>query len=77
MAITATALSQSPKSVTAWLGATVVLLTYLGGQPDALAPFVSAETMQVFLRIAGYLIGAGVIVNRFFTDASLEAKAGS
>jgi hypothetical protein len=75
MALSLQAVSQSPKSITAWLGAAVVLLTFMGGQPDALVPYVSVESMQVFLRIAGYLVGAGVIVNRFFTDGTLESKA--
>lgn len=76
MAITAAAIKQSPKSITAWLGAGVAVLAYLVGAPhDSLAPLVSVEHYEGFLRVAGFILGGAVILNRFFTDDSLEAKA--
>lgn len=76
MAITVKAISQTPKSVTTWIGAAVVLLAYLVGAPhDSLAPLVSVENYEAFLRVAGFILGGGVILNRFFTEGSLESKA--
>lgn len=76
MALSGKALAQYPKSVTAWLGAAVGALAYFVGAPhDSLLPFVSVEHYEAVLRLAGFALGAAVIVNRSFTDGSLEDKA--